>query len=252
MGRFDAHSSERIDLLVDMQYFDPAVTGETSVHKEGLVVFFTRLAMASVCVAGLGVGLAGPANAADPNALGTYTFEGEDGESATWTVTPCDDDTDHCVRVAEAGDSKRAPWSANAYWNVGSWILFVDQPDAILCKNGTSVPGRNNYSWDATSLSGFASTFSNGACNSAPQSVDIPFKLTRVAGSGPFQYPPEPVDAQPNVPPLSAEAAFTPAEPMPVESDPNLVAEPPVVPSGSDQLTEAEVAEPGFNGGGHR
>ena len=39
-------------------------------------MFFTRLAMASVCVAGLGVGLAGPANAADPQALGTYTFEG--------------------------------------------------------------------------------------------------------------------------------------------------------------------------------
>jgi len=235
-----------------MQYFDPAVTGETSVHKEGLVVFFTRLAMASVCVAGLGVGLAGPANAADPQALGTYTFEATDGESATWTVTPCDDDTDHCVRVAEAGNSKRAPWSANADWSVGSWILFVDQPDAILCKNGTSAPGRNNYSWDATSLTGWASTFSNGACHSAPESLAIPFKLTRVAGSGPVQYPTEPGDAQPYVPPLSAESAFTPAEPMPVESDPNLVAEPPVVPSGSDQLTEAEVAEPGFNGGGHR
>jgi len=56
-----------------MQYFDPAVTGETSVHKEGLVVFFTRLAMASVCVAGLGVGLAGPVNAADPHAVGTVS-----------------------------------------------------------------------------------------------------------------------------------------------------------------------------------
>ena len=182
-------------------------------------MFFTRLAMASVCVAGLGVGLAGPANAADPQALGTYTFEAEYGESATWTVTPCDDDTDHCVRVAEAGNSMRAPWSANAYWSVGSWILFVDQPAAILCTNGTSVPGRNNYSWNATSLSGFASIFSNGACDSGPESLAIPFKLTR-AGSGPVQYPTEPVDAQPYVPPLPAESAFAPAKPIPVESDP--------------------------------
>ena len=83
---------------------------------------------------------------------------------------------------------------------MGSWILFVDQSDAILCNDGTSVPGRNNYSWDATSLSGYASIFSGGACNAAPQSLAIPFKLTKT-GSGPIQYPTEPVEAQPYVPP---------------------------------------------------
>ena len=98
-----------------VQYFHPYVTGETGGARVRSVMNLT-VAMASVCVAGgLGVGLAGPANAADPHALGTYTFEAEDGESATWTVTPCADDTDQCVRVAETGNSKRAPWSANAY-----------------------------------------------------------------------------------------------------------------------------------------
>ena len=101
----------------------------------------------------------------------------------------------------------RAPWSANAYWSVGSWILFVDQPAAILCTNGTSVPGRNNYSWNATSLSGFASIFSNGACDSGPESLAIPFKLAR-GRFGAAEYPTEPVDAQPYVPPLPAESRF--------------------------------------------
>ena len=38
----------------------------------------TRMVVASAIVAGgAAVGLSGPANAADPNALGTYTFEGD-------------------------------------------------------------------------------------------------------------------------------------------------------------------------------
>jgi hypothetical protein len=59
----------------------------------------------------------------------------------------------------------------------------------------------------------------------------------------------------------AAPAAPLPAEAMPVESDPAIVATPPAVQFPNDQLTEAEVAEPGFNatpggggggGGGHR
>ena len=140
----------------------------------------TRAATAAV-LAGVSLGLAGPAGAevvgptVDPGAVGTFTFESEAGESATWTVTPCPDDTDRCVQVAETGNAKRAPWNANAYWTVGSWILFVEQSDAILCNDGSSAPGRNNYSWDATNLNGYASIFSSGACDVEPQSLAIPF-----------------------------------------------------------------------------
>jgi len=221
-------------------------------------MYLTRLAVASAIAAGgLSVGLASPASAADPHALGTYTFEAEDGESATWTVSPCSDDTDHCVYVVSSGNSKRAPWSGNAYWTVGSWILFVDQPDAILCSSGGSAPGRNNYSWDATSLSGYASIFSGGACGSEAESIAIPFKLTKV-GSGPIQYPSAPVQVQPYAPPAGAAgpapvSEAPPAAPLPAETDPAIVATPPPISTPSDQLTEAEVAEPGFNGGGgHR
>lgn len=221
------------------------------------------VALGGVTLGGLALGLAAPALAddagttvkADPNALGTYTFESEAGESATWTVTPCAEDTLHCVNVAETGSDKRAPWNANAYWTVGSWILFVEQPDAILCNDGTSVPGRNNYSWDATDLNGYASIFSSGACDAEAQSLAIPFTLTKTGEAprmpdAPIYDEPYVVDIPPPyVPPAEGPAAAEApaAGPMPAESDPAIVATPNVIPNESQPLTEAIVAEPGFN-----
>ena len=160
--------------------------------------------------------------------------------------------------MAETGNAKRAPWNANAYWTVGSWILFVEQSDAILCNDGSSAPGRNNYSWDATNLNGYASIFSSGACDVEPQSLAIPFALTKTGGAPP-RMPDAPIYSEPYivdipppyVPPAAAEApgsASMPAEaPMPSESDAAIVATPNPIPNESQPLTEAIVAEPGFN-----
>lgn len=236
-----------------VEYCDTNVTAETRGARMRSVMNLTRIAMASVFVAGsVGVTLAAPASAADPHALGTYTFEAEDGEQATWTMSPCSDDSDHCVYVTSTGNAQRAAFSGNAYWTVGSWIMFVDQPDAILCHNGTKVPGKNTYSWDATNLGGYISIFSGGACDAPAESLAIPFKLTK-SGTGPIQYPtaPAPVENHPLMPAEVGPAPAAPGGPMPVETDPAIVATPPSVPSDTDQLTEAEVAEPGFNAGGH-
>ena len=146
----------------------------------------THAATAAV-LAGVALGLASPALAeeagnipeADPGALGTYTFEGADGESATWTVTPCAEDTFNCIHVAEAGKSARAPWSANAYRSVGSWIIFVGQPDAVLCGDGATAPGINNYSWDGDSLTGYASISDASGCSAEPENLALPFALTK-------------------------------------------------------------------------
>ena len=216
----------------------------------------TRMVVASAIVAGgAAVGLSGPANAADPNALGTYTFEGDGGEVSTWTLTPCIDDSDQCVHVAASGSSKHGPWSADAHWTVGSWILFVEQPDAVSCPDGATAAGNNNYSWDATTLTGYASIFT-GACGEG-ESVAIPFTLTR-AGAPPVA-PTAPIFDQPFYPP-TAEVVGEPQQGQtaeappagPVETEPALVATPPDVPSlgTAEPLTEAEVAMPGFNAGG--
>lgn len=190
-----------------------------------------------------------PVAAADADAVGTYTLEAKDGESATWTVTPCAGNGPGCIRVSETGNSERAPWSADAHLSVGSWIMFVPQPDAIRCEDGTAVAGVNTYSWNATTLTGSASILSKGACGTEPASISIPFTLTKT-GSGPVQFPTAPIDVEPLVPepaPQLAPAPNPPAGPLPAESPVGEVATPAIVPAPADQLTEAQVAEPGFN-----
>ncbi|MEI7543190.1 MAG: hypothetical protein WCJ53_00065 [Mycobacteriaceae bacterium] len=210
----------------------------------------TRLAAASVFLAGgIGVGLATPANA-DPDPLGSYTFEGEDGEMANWALMPCAEPADNCVQVSETGNSKRAPWTGTAYTSVGSWIMFVNQPDAILCGDGTSVPGVNNYSWNASGLAGYASINTGGACGKEAESLAIPFQLSKVGG--PILYPTAPIYDAPVVPlpaetPAAPSTASAPAESTPVENDPAIVATPSIIAPPPFELTEAEVALPGFN-----
>ena len=191
-----------------------------------------RVAAAAALAVG-GVASAAPA-AADSEVFGTYTFAAEDGENATWVLTPCADDAPGCVRVDETGNSKRAPWSGDAHWSVGSLILFVQQPDAILCEDGTSVPGMNTYSWDGSSMSGSASILSNGACGAKAASLSIPFTLTRL-GAAEVQRPPAapaapPGPAEPPGPPAAAPPS---ADVAPAPSAPPLAAESTAGPAGT-------------------
>lgn len=153
------------------------------------------------------------------------------------------------MRVASSGSDKRAPWSGDAYLSVGSWIMFVGQPDAAVCENGTTVPGLNTYSWDSYSLSGYASINNVDCGGEKPVNIAAPFTLTKTGG--PPVMPTAPVAVEPYVvdipePFVPPGAAQVPAA-LPAESDPALVATPPPVPNVNDPLTEAVVAEPGFN-----
>ena len=184
-------------------------------------------AMTALITIGLGVTVT-PATAAESDATGTYTFAAGDGESAIWTLTPCDPNTAGCVRVSETGNAKRGPWSADARISVGSWILFVEQPDAILCEDGTSAPGMNTYSWDAVGLSGNASVLNRGACGAKAGSVSIPFTLRRIGAAE--AVPPVAALPAPAAAPLPAESPAGP--PLPAESPagPPLPAEAPAGP----------------------
>lgn len=146
--------------------------------------------------------------AADPGLTGSYIFTAEDGEDATWSIAQCPGNPPGCLRVAAFGNSKRAPWAGEAHYSVGSWFMFVQQPDAILCEDGTSAPGRSTYSWDNSTLSGNASVFSGGACGTEPKTLAIPFRLAK-NGSVPLPSP-EP-GALPEIA-LPADAELLPAE----------------------------------------
>lgn len=126
------------------------------------------------------MGFAAPAHAADPNAVGTFAFKAGNVGS-TWVMTPCADDTNHCVHVASSGMPGQQPWNADAFWSVGSWILKVEQADAISCDDGVQHSGLMTYSWDATTFQGWAGIYNPGVCDGKAGSIAAPFTLTRTA-----------------------------------------------------------------------
>jgi hypothetical protein len=140
----------------------------------------TRGIAPTIIVAGVGaVGFASPAWADDVS--GTYTIDYGRGNTATWTVTPCDGESFiPCARVAESG-APLAPWSAQAALSVGSWTLFVDRPDAIPCNDGSNHAGRATYSWNAVTLSGSVSVYDDKVCGDEAHTLYAPFTLTKTA-----------------------------------------------------------------------
>ena len=117
-----------------------------------------RGATVGVLAAGVAaVGFAAPAWPADDisrNAIGTYDAV-YPWAANTWVVTPCQDDADQCVHVTEyePGDTERKypGWSANAYWQVGWWM----------------IQGPMNYTWDAATGEGLRSYHDPGLCGDA-------------------------------------------------------------------------------------
>lgn len=139
---------------------------------------------ASIVFAGIAaVGFASPAAADDVS--GTYKMVLADGDPVTWTVRQCVDDPAQqpfipCIHVAETG-GKFLPWEGDAHLSVGYWTLFVNRPDAITCDDGSTLPARVSYSWDAVTLHGWLGFYFPGGCGGAPASILAgPFTLTKV------------------------------------------------------------------------
>jgi hypothetical protein len=145
----------------------------------------TSFVFASIAV----VGFATPAWADDFS--GTYTINTDDGNAATWVVTPCDGDFGQqpfvqCVHVTETGGAGEQ-WEADAHWQVGWWTTFVERPDAIVCDDGRTFPGSVGYSWDAATLSGWVSGYYRGVCEGPRGNIAAPFALTKTGPAGPSE-----------------------------------------------------------------
>ena len=150
----------------------------------------TWLAMASVLGGSvIGVGLAGPAAATDDislNAVGTYDllFKNQTSATAFWAVEPCDDGADQCIEVSQfaATDTarKNPQWTKKAFWSVGSWIM-EPLDGKRTCNDKTKYGVTYNYSWDATTNTGYRSFFEPGVCDdNTPRNVATPFALLKV------------------------------------------------------------------------
>ena len=189
--------------------------------------------IAAVAAVLTGLAASAPAGAADQDVFGTYSFTADNGESATWMLSPCADNPPGCARVTASGNAKRAPWNSEAHFSVGSWILLVQQADAIRCDDGTTAPGMNTYSWDAASLAGNASILPHGACGAGVTNLSIPFRLTRLgaaetptAAAAPAAQSPAPAPAVQGPAPMPP----APANPLAAESS----ATAPVAPAGPE------------------
>ncbi|ULE32522.1 hypothetical protein [Mycobacterium sp. IDR2000157661] len=146
--------------------------------------FWAAWMAAGVVVA---VGTAGPASADEisANAVGTYDAV-YPWDTTTWVVTPCEDDSVQCVHVTEygAGDTAREypGWSANAYWQVGWWMIQgVDTPNALTCEDGSQHNLPMNYVWDAATGSGVRSYYEPGICDGNAYNGFNELTVTRIA-----------------------------------------------------------------------
>jgi hypothetical protein len=94
---------------------------------------------ATAVVAGVTVGVASPAHAADAFS-GTFRPNGP-GMQSTWTVTPCGTD---CARIADS-----TGWTADAHPWAGQWRFVVNLPDGTKCNNDGVLPGTVTFTVDA-------------------------------------------------------------------------------------------------------
>lgn len=145
----------------------------------------------------IGGALASPAAATDEiteNAVGTYEVHYSSATaSALWVATPCEDDEDQCIQVAEYGakdTSRKHPrWTSKASWSVGSWIMEPVPDQQRECNEGMKFSVTYEYSWDAAKNTGWRSYFDPAACpgSSKPKYNSSPFTLIKVGPPPPNQ-----------------------------------------------------------------
>jgi hypothetical protein len=143
-------------------------------------VKITRGITASVVFAGFAAaGFASPASADDASAPAeTYTLNLAGGtEPTTWGVTQCGT---KCLHIEDSGNSRTAPWSADAYALKGNWTLLVNRDDLITCPDGSKFPAGAQYNWDPAGH-GSVSATQDGQCGDPPGPISADFTLTKVS-----------------------------------------------------------------------
>jgi hypothetical protein len=135
-----------------------------------------RATTTAVIAAGLSVGFAVPASAADFS--GTYSLSlagASGGVTTSWTAQSSCAPTGGCVAhiVSSRG------WSGDAQLTAGRWTMTVDRTDGQSCPDGSRHAESQTWSWDATTLGGEVSGVSADplAC---PQGMPDAFTLTKL------------------------------------------------------------------------
>lgn len=147
---------------------------------------------------GVGVGFAGPAQAA-PVMQGIYNYQQEGLDAATWTIYPS------CVPVV--GDLREPLYlpvacmlhvqgskgvsGGDARMAGGQWQFTTSIKEGIKCADGSWAPIEETYRFNDVTLTGTRQVANNAVCGLAPAIHTFPFTLS-------FKEPlPIPVDQYP-------------------------------------------------------
>jgi hypothetical protein len=159
------------------------------------IMTITRGLSAAVIVAGVALGSASPAWAAEPMD-GVYTFTAGGDPPATWTIystcVPVVGDlrvplylavgcTLHVAsstpnRISQ--QERAANFTENARLVSDRWSLTVDKPEGVLCADGSTAPSTDTYSFDDATLTGTHTITHNAVCGMQPGVSKEAFTLT--------------------------------------------------------------------------
>ena len=135
---------------------------------------------AAVVFASVAVAAAVPAWA-DESLNGTYNLAWNDGDQSTWVITSTCDTTSSCVAQVASGSSNRGSTvNGEAQLANGRWSMAIDKPDSAECNDGSRAPQHNEYSWDASTLSGTLAVNTGAICGVGPQTQTFTFTMSKV------------------------------------------------------------------------
>lgn len=119
-----------------------------------------RKLIGAVVLAGVGAAIVSPASA-EPF-VGVYRFDSSSNGVGKWTVTPCEPylGCTALIGVIDTSDERIGQFVGRAMWDGDRWNMTVDRPDSIRCElNGRTYPGRFEFSWGGTPMSGTVVSF---------------------------------------------------------------------------------------------
>ena len=135
---------------------------------------------AAVVFASVAVAAAVPAWA-DAALNGTYNLAWNDGDQSVWVITSTCDTPSSCVaHVASDSSNGLSTWNGAARLANGLWSMAIDKPEGWLCNDGSKAPAHNEYSWDASTLSGTLAVNTGAICGVGPQTQTFTFTMSKV------------------------------------------------------------------------
>ena len=141
----------------------------------------TRWPSAATFFVGVTLAAAVPAWA-DVSLNGTYNLAWNDGDQSTWVITSTCDTASSCVaHVASGSSNGGSTVNGEAQLANGQWRMTIDKPDGAQCNDGSRAPQHNEYSWDASTLSGTLVVSVGAICSQgAPSSASYTFTMSKV------------------------------------------------------------------------